>query len=132
MGMGQNDKLKPPGTGPQVLVHVSICQGHPFWGYPIFDNHSHICLWFRVRLCTSKGVSHKFDTFSFVYWGPGLFVGGPYPWGGSEQGYDKKMVSWFLSAVGLGNDFKAGNALFFSRRHKRKWREVIQLPRPSK
>ena len=24
-------------TRPQVLVHVSIFQGKPFWGYPIFD-----------------------------------------------------------------------------------------------
>ena len=30
-------KLTPPGIGPQVLVHVSIYQGKPFWGYPIFD-----------------------------------------------------------------------------------------------
>ena len=28
--------MKPPGIGPQVLVHVSIYQGHPF-GVPIFD-----------------------------------------------------------------------------------------------
>ena len=33
MGMGQNDS---PGIGPQVLVHVSTCQGNPF-GVPIFD-----------------------------------------------------------------------------------------------
>ena len=25
------------GVGPQVLVHVSVYQGKPFWGYPIFD-----------------------------------------------------------------------------------------------
>ena len=30
-------KVKPPGIGPQVLVHVSIYQGKPFWGYHIFD-----------------------------------------------------------------------------------------------
>ena len=24
-------KIKPLGIGPQVLVHVSICQGKPFW-----------------------------------------------------------------------------------------------------
>ena len=24
-------------SGPQVLVHVSTYQGHPFWGYHIFD-----------------------------------------------------------------------------------------------
>ena len=30
-------KIKAPGIGPPVLVHVSICQGKPFWGYPIFD-----------------------------------------------------------------------------------------------
>ena len=29
-------KIKPPGIGPQVLVHVSIHQGW-FWGDPIFD-----------------------------------------------------------------------------------------------
>ena len=29
-------KIQPPGIGPQVLVHVSIDQGKPFWG-PIFD-----------------------------------------------------------------------------------------------
>ena len=30
-------KIKPPGYGPQILVHVSTYQGKPFWGYPIFD-----------------------------------------------------------------------------------------------
>ena len=30
------------GSRPQVLVHVSVYQGKPFWGYPIFDNHSHL------------------------------------------------------------------------------------------
>ena len=30
-------KIQPPGYGPQVLVLVSIHQGKPFWGYPIFD-----------------------------------------------------------------------------------------------
>ena len=34
VGMGQNES--PPGIGPQVLVHVSICQDNSFWGYPIF------------------------------------------------------------------------------------------------
>ena len=33
-------KTKPPGE--QVLVHVSTYQSNPFWGYPIFDNHSHV------------------------------------------------------------------------------------------
>ena len=28
MGMGQDFK---PGNGPQVLVHVSVYQGNPFW-----------------------------------------------------------------------------------------------------
>ena len=26
--------------GLQILVHVSICQSNPFWGYSIFDHHS--------------------------------------------------------------------------------------------
>ena len=30
--------MKPPGIGPQVLVHGSIHQGNPFW-VPIFDPH---------------------------------------------------------------------------------------------
>ena len=34
-------KIKPPGIGAQILVHVSS-QGNPFWGYPIFDHHSHV------------------------------------------------------------------------------------------
>ena len=40
VGMGQNKS--PPGIGPQILVNVSIHQGNPFLGYPIFDNHSHV------------------------------------------------------------------------------------------
>ena len=36
-------KIKPPGNGPQVLVHVSIYRsGNPFWGDPIFDHHTHL------------------------------------------------------------------------------------------
>ena len=31
-------KIKPPGSGPQVLVHVSIYQGNPFWVH-IFEPH---------------------------------------------------------------------------------------------
>ena len=30
-------KIKPPGIGPRVLVHVSTYQGNPFWVYPISD-----------------------------------------------------------------------------------------------
>ena len=30
-------KIKPPGNGPQVLVHFFIYQDDPFWGCPIFD-----------------------------------------------------------------------------------------------
>ena len=30
-------KIKPPGYGPQILVHVSICQGS-LWGYPILTH----------------------------------------------------------------------------------------------
>ena len=30
-------KIKPPGIGLQVLVLVSIYQGNPIWGYPMFD-----------------------------------------------------------------------------------------------
>ena len=39
---GYGSKIQPPGIGPQSLVHVSIYQGNPFWGHPIFDNHSHL------------------------------------------------------------------------------------------
>ena len=34
-------KIKPTGNGPQVLVHVSICQGKPFW-VPIFDPQPYV------------------------------------------------------------------------------------------
>ena len=34
-------QIKPPGIGPQVLVHVSTYQGKPFVVH-IFDNHSHL------------------------------------------------------------------------------------------
>ena len=29
-------KIKPPGIGPQVLVHVFTYQGNPCWSYPVF------------------------------------------------------------------------------------------------
>ena len=36
-------KIKPE-NGQRVLVFGSVYQGKPFWGYPIFDNHSHAAL----------------------------------------------------------------------------------------
>ena len=54
-------KIRPPGIGPQVLVHVSTYQG-PF-GVPIFDP----CMQIRFHSCL----------WNFLPTGPGWVRGGP-------------------------------------------------------
>ena len=59
-------KLESPGNGPQVLVFGSICrgfgsicQGNPFWGYPICDHHSHFQSVWSPRLAALPGEVRK-------------------------------------------------------------------------
>ena len=56
-------KIKPPGYGPQILVHVSIYQGNPFW-VPIFDPRphggTHVCLVGSFAFLASRGPSLQY------------------------------------------------------------------------
>ena len=47
MGMGQNQTngIWTAGFSAAFPFAGGICQGKPFWGYPIFDNHSHVLKW---------------------------------------------------------------------------------------
>ena len=51
--MGVVVKLKPPGIGPQILVH--LYQGNPFCAYPIFDPQPNISSSFSA-FCFAGGV----------------------------------------------------------------------------
>ena len=51
-------KIK-PGIGPQVLVHVSTCQGKPLWGYQIFDPHPHGESWTCAKNTHLKTSLHE-------------------------------------------------------------------------
>ena len=72
-------KIKPPGYGPQVLVFGSIYQGKPFWGYPIFHNHTHF-VWIPESWLQPKSVllvpfwARIFDPWPFPrqapHWAP--------------------------------------------------------------